>query len=289
MPTPNLIGRRVLFLGAHCDDLEIGCGGTAAKLVAAQQTVAFAVATDCGAVRKAEATAAAALLGLSAAQGTLFFSPIPDGRLEERKDVLRNWLRHLLESFQPDTVFVHRGDDTHPDHAALYQAATAVFVKQTLFLYAIPKLASLATPFVPNYYEDISDFLKSKLRLCACHASQADKGIYLDPEHLTALARVAYQSGFGRTGGAAESFHLHVARSGAEAEPATVAPHLPSPKTPPAPAPASAPKPPPTPGKRKSTQRKKKTTAGSVTMNIGAVTGQVIGKMIIKGDQNNYF
>jgi LmbE family N-acetylglucosaminyl deacetylase len=118
-----LIGRRILFLGARADDIEIGCGGTAAKLATAGRAIAFAQAADCGAARRREAGAAAALLKLSEAGGTLFFGPIPDGRLEERKDVLRNWLADVAGRFQPDTVFVHRGDDSHPDHVALYEAA----------------------------------------------------------------------------------------------------------------------------------------------------------------------
>ena len=48
MSTTDLIGRRILFLGAHADDIEIGCGGTAAKYAAAGRAIAFAQAADCG-------------------------------------------------------------------------------------------------------------------------------------------------------------------------------------------------------------------------------------------------
>ena len=60
----EVIRGRVLFLGAHCDDIEIGCGGTAAKLKAEGRTFAFAIATDCGDQRSNEARAAAAHLAL---------------------------------------------------------------------------------------------------------------------------------------------------------------------------------------------------------------------------------
>jgi LmbE family N-acetylglucosaminyl deacetylase len=106
-----IIGTRIMFLGAHYDDIEIGCGGTAAKLAAAGHAIAFAIAADCGAVRKKEATAAATLLKLSEAKGTLFLGLIPNGRLEERQDVLQNWLKVVSDQFKPDTVFVHHGAD----------------------------------------------------------------------------------------------------------------------------------------------------------------------------------
>ena len=211
--TTNIPGKRILFLGAHADDIEIGCGGTAAKLAAIGREIAFAQAADCGSDRKKEAEAAASLLRLTVQKGNLFFGLIPDGRLEERTDVLRNWLKELAERFNPETIFVHRGDDTHPDHVALYQAAIRVFVRHSVWLYPISKLAVQATPFTANHWENITSYFDMKLKLCACHASQASKGIYLDPGHLTDLARIAHQVGFGRTGGHAEEFFIHTSRS----------------------------------------------------------------------------
>lgn len=82
----TLIAGRILFVGAHCDDIEIGCGGTAAKFAASGHPIAFAIATpDRGGAkeeeRRTEATNAAAQLGLSEANGTLFFGSFPDGDL----------------------------------------------------------------------------------------------------------------------------------------------------------------------------------------------------------------
>ena len=209
----HLPGQRFLFLGAHCDDVEIGGGGTAAKLQSAGREIAFAVAADCGSERKAEARAAAALLGLNDQNRRLFLGFIPDARLAERTDVLANWLKDILAQFRPETVFVHHGADTHPDHEALYKAAIRVFVEQSIYLYSIPKLAGQVTPFLPNHYEDITAFLDPKLALCACHHSQAGKGIYLDPDQIRDVARMTFRTAFGRSGGYAEAFRLHVTRS----------------------------------------------------------------------------
>jgi len=60
-------GERVLFIGAHPDDIEIGCGGTAAKFIGEGKAIAFAIASfhpvD-GKIREAEAKEAASKLGL---------------------------------------------------------------------------------------------------------------------------------------------------------------------------------------------------------------------------------
>jgi len=206
-------GERILFLGAHCDDSEIGCGGTAAKMAATGHVIAFAVAADCGRVRKKEATAAAHQLNLSEANNTLFFGLIPVNRLEERKDVLQNWLESIEEQFQPDTVFVHHRSDTHADHKTLYEVSIRVFKKETILTYHIPKLAQEATPFQPNQFEDISSFIKNKLLLCACHKSQANKDVYLDPNQIQNVASITYRSAYGKSGGYAEGFYIHVSRS----------------------------------------------------------------------------
>ena len=213
IPAAGVVGGRILFLGAHCDDIEIGCGGTAAKY-AQGRAIAFGIAADCGPERTQEAATSGEKLGLSTGEGTLFFGDTPDGRLAERRDgALKSWLAELREGFRPDTVFVHHGADTHPDHAALFEASRRVFVHQTVLLYPIPKLAVQAMPFQPNYCEDITGSFQTKLDLCACHKSQASKGIYLDPGHLEALAQSAYMTGFGKAGGHAECFSIHVSRS----------------------------------------------------------------------------
>src|SRR5271163_3968538 len=78
-------GDRILFIGAHCDDIEIGCGGTAAKLAAMGRSVAFAIAADCGAGRRAEAIEAAAKLGLKEEEATVWFGGLPDRLLYQHQ------------------------------------------------------------------------------------------------------------------------------------------------------------------------------------------------------------
>jgi len=72
------------------------------------------------------------------------------------------------------------------------------------------------TEFSPNVTEDISEYMETKLRMCACHNSQAGKGIYLDPGTLTATAflffKEAHSTPKSKLSGHAEAFHIHILR-----------------------------------------------------------------------------
>src|ERR1044071_1227174 len=120
----ELIVGNILFIGAHPDDIEIGCGGTAAKYANRGHDVAFAVATreadeTKGAKRTKQAIKAAELLGLCEAKATLHFGNLADGSLIHNHKALRDWLKVLSKLFEPNTVFFHRKDG-HTDHDAIY-------------------------------------------------------------------------------------------------------------------------------------------------------------------------
>lgn len=214
----ELITGKVLFVGAHPDDIEIGCGGTAAKCASRGDPVAFAIATreadgNKAVKRRREATKAAKLLELSEANGTLFFGELPDTRLDREKKQVREWLKDVRDSFAPDTVFFHRKDD-HTDHQAIYTVSIGVFQTQNVLLYYIPRPFP-ETPFQPNYAVDISDFIKMKVAMCKCHASQEPD--YVSPDSVLTNSHYFYQRSYGRNlwrkDGYAEGFHMFASRA----------------------------------------------------------------------------
>jgi len=211
----TLIAGRVLFIGAHCDDIEIGCGGTAAKCTARGDTIAFAIATrgNNDAIRKTEAVKAAALLGLSERKKDLFFGSFLDGELNRKDTELRAWLKEVSKQFKPDTVFVHRNDD-HTDHQAIYKIAIGVFQDKNVFLYYIPRPFTEAA-HIPNYAEDISDVIRKKVAMCKCHASQPSDYISTDSVktsgHYWYLR--CYTRFLQRKDGYAEPFTIHAIRA----------------------------------------------------------------------------
>jgi LmbE family N-acetylglucosaminyl deacetylase len=229
----EIIAGRILFIGAHCDDIEIGCGGTAAKFKANGFPVAFATATprcDGDAIcetRKNEATKAAALLDLSVDKGNLFFGNLPDGGLHQDTTKVREWLKSVSTQFQPNTVFVHR-EDEHSDHKAIFQIATGVFQQKNVFLYPIPRPAP-DIPFTGNCVIHISDFIEMKVAMCECHASQRQRPIYVSRDSVLTNAHACYLRWLGGPAvnekGYAEEFQLRAWRQCVESvEPESSAP-----------------------------------------------------------------
>ncbi|HXM61769.1 MAG TPA: PIG-L deacetylase family protein [Terriglobales bacterium] len=209
-------GTNILFLGAHCDDIEIGCGGTATKLSALGCKITFAVATNCGPHREDEAREAASKLGLRESDGRICFGGIPDGYLDQEKDELQKWLDALRRTIQPDTVFVHHPDN-NSDHETLFKVAIRCFNEQTVLQYYVPQLDTRRTSFPANVTEDIGSYIETKLEMCACHKSQADKPIYLHPEVLRANALVFFVEAHSTPKsvtsiGYAEAFRVHLLR-----------------------------------------------------------------------------
>jgi LmbE family N-acetylglucosaminyl deacetylase len=214
----ELIAGKILFIGAHPDDIEIGCGGTAAKYADRGDTIAFAIASresdDVKAKQRVgEARKAARILGLSQVKGNLFFGDLPDTRLDQKKKEVREWLKKICRQFEPDTVFFHRKDD-HTDHQAIYKVSIGVFQNHNVLLYYIPRPFP-ETPFKPNYAVDISNFIKQKVAMCKCHASQSPE--YISKDSVTTNSHYFYQRSYGRThwriDGYAEGFALYASRS----------------------------------------------------------------------------
>jgi len=128
----------VLCLGAHPDDVEIGCAGALAALHQAQPSLRFQVAVFCGdPSRVAEArTAAARLLG-ERLQGFHAFG-LEDGGLPQQAREARSLARSLAR-LGPDLVFAHAASDAHQDHRLVRELAWQSFRRATILEYEIPK------------------------------------------------------------------------------------------------------------------------------------------------------
>lgn len=117
-----------LFIGAHPDDIEFGCGGTVAKLMDQGQKCVFIVATkgDQGSVkisreelakiRKDEAIASAKYLGVK----DIEFLELDDGLTAYSfQDKIK--LIELIRKYKPYSVFTHSQFDHHPDHQIIHE------------------------------------------------------------------------------------------------------------------------------------------------------------------------
>jgi LmbE family N-acetylglucosaminyl deacetylase len=131
--------RRILCLGAHCDDIEIGCGGT---LLALQEygnvRIDWAVLSGTD-TRRDEARAAMRGLVKRGARGTLTFGSFPDGRFPACYVELKAFAEELKKTYSPEIVLCHEREDRHQDHRLVNELAWSTFRDQVILEYEIPK------------------------------------------------------------------------------------------------------------------------------------------------------
>jgi LmbE family N-acetylglucosaminyl deacetylase len=126
----------VLCVGAHPDDVEIGCGGTLLRLAErAELDVTVAVLTGTG-DRVAESVAA--LQDIVPGAKT-HFAGLPDGRLPTHWEAAKEYLEDIARHCRPQVVLTHRVDDAHQDHRTLGVMVTTVWRDALVLHYEIPK------------------------------------------------------------------------------------------------------------------------------------------------------
>jgi LmbE family N-acetylglucosaminyl deacetylase len=146
-------GYRVLALGAHADDIEIGCGGTILHLVerglvAAATWVVFSGLGE--RADEAKASGAAFLEGVE--ERSVVVHGFRDGFFPHSGAVIKDEFERLKQEVDPDLVVTHRGDDAHQDHRLVSELTWNTFRNHLILEYEIPKYdGDLGRPnlFVP--------------------------------------------------------------------------------------------------------------------------------------------
>jgi LmbE family N-acetylglucosaminyl deacetylase len=153
LDTGTLAGAlQVLCLGAHSDDIEIGCGGTILRLAAQFPSCQIHwVVFNATGIREAEARTAATLFAGTALQGPSLKS-FPDGFMPYVGGEVKKIFEELKRSVSPDLIFTHNGKDAHQDHRLLSELTWNTFRDHLILEYEIPKYdGDLGRPsvFVP--------------------------------------------------------------------------------------------------------------------------------------------
>ncbi len=132
--------RRLLVLGAHCDDVDIGCGGTLLHLCKQHPDLEVKWVTFSGdAARKAETEAAAGAFLQAASGKSIEVLDFKDGFFPWEGAKMKERFEEIAGAFSPDVVFTHRRDDRHQDHRVVAELAWNTFRDQLLLEYEIPK------------------------------------------------------------------------------------------------------------------------------------------------------
>jgi LmbE family N-acetylglucosaminyl deacetylase len=192
---PLLMGRpgaglRVLAIGCHCDDIEIGCGGTILKLIdeGAVSEIRWIVLSGDGARRdEARRSAEAMLAGAPAAE--VILHDFPDGFFPYDGQRVKDFFEARKIEFSPDVVFTHQRNDLHQDHRLCSELTWNTFRDHLILEYEVPKWdADLGRPglYVP-LEEEVAE---QKLDLLLRHfPSQSGKHWY-DTDTFRGLMRL---------------------------------------------------------------------------------------------------
>jgi N-acetylglucosamine malate deacetylase 1 len=166
----------VIAFGAHPDDLEIGMGGTLAKLARLGYDVNLVIATlpnfvktDIKEQRRIEATTSAKTMGCKSPQ---FLDLSPDEITIGRKFV--TMIDDIINKHKPEAVFTQWIGDSHQDHQALTRAVIAASRdSNNLFMYETTIPGGLTeNAFRPQLYIDITETLEVKSNALDCFHSQ---------------------------------------------------------------------------------------------------------------------
>lgn len=178
----------ILAIGAHPDDVELGCGGTIAKMISEGKTVAIIDLTkgELGTrgtdkTRKQEAADAAKILGISARENL----EMNDGFLQNSEEYQMRIVK-MIRKYQPEIVLANATDDRHPDHAK-----AAKLVSDACFLSGLKKIETALDgknqefwrpkhifhfiqwkEIEPDFVIDISDFMEKKIEACMAYKTQ---------------------------------------------------------------------------------------------------------------------
>jgi len=142
----------LLFIGAHCDDIEIGCGGTVLELLRKHpDAVVHWVVLSSGPVRAKEAQHGARLMLRGAKRANVIIKDFRGAYFPSEVPLIKDFFEEL-KAIKPDVVFTHYRDDLHQDHRIVGELSWNTFRDHMILEYEIPKYdGGMGSPsaFVP--------------------------------------------------------------------------------------------------------------------------------------------
>ena len=210
----------ILSIGAHPDDIELGCGGTLIKAARDGHNVFMYVLTRGGASgdpveRTHELIESANFIGAE----KLWVDNFEDTKITVSSKLI-NHLEYFIHKSNPDIIFTHSAQDYHHDHRAIAEATLeASRFSQNVLAYEVP----ITKTFNPQVYYDISDVMEDKLEHIKVFWSQRNK-LFTRTNAVKGLAEYrTFQSRLNTDLTAVESFEVAKMCLGKDFEPVKLA------------------------------------------------------------------
>lgn len=171
----NFFGKRVLFLGAHPDDIEIGCGALIHNIVNKTEILCVTLSDNQKNpdLKKVKNEHLESMKVLGVPEEKVVFGPFetrvfPDAR----QDILEYFLK-LRKEFKPDLIFTHSKQDVHQDHNTMTDEALRAFRGITVLGFDVVRSSY---GFFPNFLVEVTEEnVNKKIEALAQYATYQDR------------------------------------------------------------------------------------------------------------------
>jgi LmbE family N-acetylglucosaminyl deacetylase len=157
----------VLCLGAHSDDIEIGCGGTLLYLRSVLPRLKFHWVVLCSSGIRAKEALKAAELFAAGCEKQVILKDYRDGFLPHQWGELKEFFEQMKNQVNPDLIFTHWHGDAHQDHRLVSELTWNTFRNHLILEYEIPKYdgdlgrPNLFVPLEASFYEHKIDHVSA--------------------------------------------------------------------------------------------------------------------------------
>lgn len=182
----NFYGGRALFLGAHPDDIELGCGALIHHIAPICDVMCVTLSDN---QKNSQLTkvvdenyAAMAVLGVR--KDRVIFGPFTTRIFHDARQEILEYFLKLRQDFKPDIIFVHSKQDVHQDHNAMTEEALRAFRGITVLGFDVVRSSY---GFFPHFLVEVSEEdVSAKLEALAQYKTYEGK-YYFEPELTRAI------------------------------------------------------------------------------------------------------
>lgn len=198
----------VLCLGAHCDDIEIGCGASVLRLVQDNPNLHVTwVVLSSNPERAKEASRAAEVFLSGTERKTIKMESFRDSYFPHMGAEIKDYVHALGNEIQPDLIFTHYRGDAHQDHRLISELTRNAFRDHLILEYEIPKYDGDLS--APNFFIPVErDLCARKVdAIYDCFVSQQGRSWFTKETFWAILRLRGIESN--STSGYAEGFYAH--------------------------------------------------------------------------------
>jgi LmbE family N-acetylglucosaminyl deacetylase len=195
-------GKRVLFVGAHPDDIELGCGALISNIVGRTKVICVTLSDNRNnsELKNLVGEHRLSMDVLGVPKNAVVIETFETRNFARDRQQILEYLYQLNRDHKPELVFVHSSSDIHQDHGVVTQEALRAFRGTSLLGFDVLRSSH---GFFPDFLVEVTEAdVERKLKALACYETYKDR-YYFDPEIIRstlirhgALAERPFAEGF---------------------------------------------------------------------------------------------